>query len=408
MVGLRTVSAIALLFAAAALGACDACDSHEVGADAAERADEVAEELYTTYCAFCHGDDGEGYLADNAPALSNQTFLSAATDEFLRSAIVHGRPGTPMSAWGEERAGPLTNADVDLIIAYIRDWQEVPMRQLVDPPEGRAARGRGAYRVHCASCHGDEGEGGLGPALANPVLLASASDAYLADAIRSGRPGTPMLGFEDQLPERTVGDLVALMRSWERDVDAPDAEPFEPDWANAVIHPDGPEPEFTLREDRFVGVDAVNAALERGERLAILDARATADFLHSHIERATSAPFYDVEKFIETLDRSAWMITYCGCPHAVSGQLADALRNAGFARVAVLDEGFYEWERRGYPVVASAAAASAASGAPTNEGSADQAGTADGSGAVGETGPPRRSGVRSPVAEDQPSGDRIE
>lgn len=350
--------ALALGLLSLSVAACDACgEAPQVedvpptaDADAAAAPSEAAA-LYTTYCAFCHGDDGEGYLADNAPALANQTFLTAASDEFLRTAIVHGRPGTPMSAWGEERSGPLSDEDVDQLVGYIRAWQEEPTRELAPPPEGRAARGRGAYRVHCASCHGDEGEGGLGPALSNPVLLGSASDAYLADAIRSGRPGTPMLAFADQLPERTVGDLVALMRSWEREFDAPAEEPFEPDWAGAVIHSEGPEPEFTLREERFVGVDAVHAALERGERLAILDARATADFLHSHIEHATSAPFYDVEKFVESLDRSAWMITYCGCPHAVSGQLADALREAGFERVAVLDEGFYEWERRGYPVV---------------------------------------------------------
>ena len=34
--------------------------------------------LYEKYCDFCHGADGEGYLADNANALSNQSFLAAA------------------------------------------------------------------------------------------------------------------------------------------------------------------------------------------------------------------------------------------------------------------------------------------------------------------------------------------
>ena len=57
------------------------------------------EELYQQFCGFCHGAEGEGYLADNANALSNQDFLSVATDEFLTLSTVHGRSGTPMSPW---------------------------------------------------------------------------------------------------------------------------------------------------------------------------------------------------------------------------------------------------------------------------------------------------------------------
>ena len=61
---------------------------------------------YETFCGFCHGDDGEGYLADNANALSNAHFLASASDEFLRLSTIYGRPGTPMSPWGEVQGGP--------------------------------------------------------------------------------------------------------------------------------------------------------------------------------------------------------------------------------------------------------------------------------------------------------------
>ena len=74
---------------------------------------ETGEEFYALYCALCHGDAGEGYLADNANALSNQNFLRTATDPFLADAIVHGRPGTTMSAWGDVRGGPLRIQDLD-------------------------------------------------------------------------------------------------------------------------------------------------------------------------------------------------------------------------------------------------------------------------------------------------------
>ncbi len=320
-------------------------------------ADGAGAAVYTQYCAFCHGDSGEGYLADNAPALANANFLATASDDFLRAAVVEGRPGTPMSAWGRERGGPLDAEQVDQVVAYMRAWQTTPSIALPphDATGSSALRGRGPYRVHCAGCHGDEGQGVSAVSLNNPWLLETASDAFLSYAIREGRPGTPMPAFGAVLPERAQRDIVALIRSWQLPVSGEIAPPFEPDMTTALIHPDGADPTWPVREERFVGADDIHAALEAGEAMVILDARPTSDYLHSHVTGSTSLPFYDIDKYVEMLPRDRWIITYCGCPHAVSGQLADALRDRGFERVAVLDEGFYEWESRGYGVTVAGA-----------------------------------------------------
>jgi cytochrome c oxidase cbb3-type subunit 3 len=45
-----------------------------------------------------------------------------------------------------------------------------------------------------------------------------------------------------------------------------------------------------------------------------------------------------------------WILAYCGCPHAASGRVMDTLRAQGFPRTAVIDEGIFEWIRRGYPI----------------------------------------------------------
>lgn len=349
---------VAFAFGAAALAT--ACDcSGDVSAPSETTETSVAlplaahpgQALYEQYCGFCHGDDGQGYLADNAPALANQAYLTTVDDAYLRAAVVEGRPGTPMSAWGAERGGPLNETQVDAVVAYMRAWQTEPSVTLAPVDEGRAVRGRGPYRAYCASCHGDEGEGVTAVSLNNPWLLATASDEFLAHAIREGRPGTPMPAFGGEIPDRAIADITALIRSWETPVDGTVQAVFEPDIAGAVIHPSAPQPDFALREDRFVAADDVHAALEAGQSLIVLDARPTGDYLTSHITGATSLPFYDAEQYVDALPRDHWVITYCGCPHAVSGQLADALKAQGFTRVAVLDEGFYVWEERGYPVI---------------------------------------------------------
>jgi hypothetical protein len=92
------------LLAAVALG----CSSSRVGSSASAEEDTVhGGEVYARYCALCHGDRGQGYAADNANALRSPEFLSTVSDEFLRAAILKGRSGTPMSAWGQQYGPPL-------------------------------------------------------------------------------------------------------------------------------------------------------------------------------------------------------------------------------------------------------------------------------------------------------------
>src|SRR5690348_5727708 len=55
--------------------------------------------LYKQMCAVCHGANGEGYKADQAPAIMNPEFLASVSVDFLRHAIAIGRRGTTMSAW---------------------------------------------------------------------------------------------------------------------------------------------------------------------------------------------------------------------------------------------------------------------------------------------------------------------
>ena len=311
-------------------------------------------ELFEEYCAFCHGSEGEGYFADNAPALRSQTFLTTASDEFLSAAVVNGRPGTPMSGWGVERGGPLEAGEVDALVAFIRQWQtESTVALSAEPLDGAAGRGRGPYNAFCKRCHGEAGEGDGAIALNNPWLLHTAADEYLRYAILNGREDTEMRGYADRLSEAAANDIVALIRSWQHPVDQDPPPPYEPNFETARLNPDGDAPTFELREGRFVSIDAVSEALEAGESLVLLDARPNSDFSISHIEGALNIPFYDVNKYVGDLPRDAWIVAYCGCPHAVSARAVDALIAEGFTQVAVLDEGFYEWEEAGYSVTQS-------------------------------------------------------
>jgi cytochrome c oxidase cbb3-type subunit 3/ubiquinol-cytochrome c reductase cytochrome c subunit len=311
---------------------------------------------YQTYCALCHGDEGEGYAADHANQLANPDFLAAADDTFLTAAITDGRPGTPMSAWGEAWSGPLDGATVARLVAHLRDAQTVPA---IDPSTypvegGLASLGEPVFTALCASCHGESGQGKSALSLTNPQFLVAASDAYLRHAIEVGRRGTPMKGYAAELSTQSILDVIAWLRSKAspppaaRDVDT------KASLDDPLLNPGGPSPAWPANA-QTISVDALRAALDAGTELVILDARAPSDYLVDHISGAANAPFYEPDLAIAALDPADPVVAYCACPHAASDTLAAALREAGFGSVAVLDEGYLVWKERGYPVTAGPA-----------------------------------------------------
>lgn len=314
-----------------------------------------ARALYGQYCALCHGEDGQGYVADGANALANQNFLATASDALIRNGIVLGRPGTSMSPWGEAWGGPLSDADVDRIVALIRSWQRVD-DQDVDGVvvEGSATRAEPTWAVFCADCHGEAGGGGTFMTVNNPVFLADASDGFLRHAIAEGRSPTPMAGYAGQLTDQQIDDLVVLIRGWETPPNTEPPELPELDPSAIVLNPEGPEPAFEgVGDGRYLPADTVKAELDKGARMVLIDARPPADYVRKHITGAISVPFYAVDQAVEVLPEDAWIVTYCACPHAESGEAADALIEAGFETVRVLDEGVLVWEERGYPMSTS-------------------------------------------------------
>jgi mono/diheme cytochrome c family protein len=79
------------------------------------------ETLWEFNCASCHGENGEGV---SAPTLNSQEFLQAASDEQTSLLISVGVPGTAMSAFGQDFAGPLTSEQVEAVTAFIRQWED--------------------------------------------------------------------------------------------------------------------------------------------------------------------------------------------------------------------------------------------------------------------------------------------
>ena len=89
----------------------------------------------------------------------------------------------------------------------------------------QVAEGSELYAENCIACHGESGQGGVGPALNSRPLLAIASDQALFNLTVSGVPGTimPAWGqfFGGPFTDEQVLNLVAFIRAWEPNAPEP-------------------------------------------------------------------------------------------------------------------------------------------------------------------------------------------
>ncbi len=108
-----------------------------------------------------------------------------------------------------------------------------------DFAQERVHRGRTIYTEQCVSCHGADGEGGVGTTLNDKNLLKNTLDEIFFSVIRSGVPSSQMpawsVDFGGPLTDEDIKDVVAFIRAWEPT--APEIEPiaFEPDSARGAL-----------------------------------------------------------------------------------------------------------------------------------------------------------------------------
>lgn len=316
-----------------------------------------ASNIYTKYCSLCHGDNREGYAADNAPSLKSQSLLATSmNNNFMRYTIQFGRANTAMAGYLDSQGGPLELIDIEILLKWL--YEQAGVDEAIDPSRepvyGDISMGATIYEQKCASCHGDKGQGVTAPALGNPMLLATATDHFLRYAIAEGRDGTPMIAFKDSLSEDELDAVTAFLRTRASGWDVPEPSTVTPPSPDEyVLNPEGLNPEFSLREDKFVSAEQVDKAMKEGRKMIIMDARSEVAWRQMHIPGSFPVPYYEEpENFIDDIpDDGTEIVIYCACPHAASLRVMSTLKRYGFENVSIIDEGILVWAQMGYPVM---------------------------------------------------------
>jgi mono/diheme cytochrome c family protein len=176
--------------------------------------------LYNLHCAGCHAS-GDGRLAASRP-MDDPVYLAIVDPTAFRLVISNGVPGSAMPAFAQSRGGPLTEPQVEVIVANLLAKRE-PSQDLtgVKPPpygarSGDVRRGAVAYQTYCASCHGAEGKGTeKGGSVVDPSYLALVSDQGLRTAVIVGRGDLGMPDWRGYVAGRSMSDAeIADVVAW--------------------------------------------------------------------------------------------------------------------------------------------------------------------------------------------------
>ena len=74
--------------------------------------------VYGTYCASCHGHAGRG--GSRAGSIVDAAFLSLASDQYLRTIVIVGRPELGAPDWrGNVPGKPMSQQDVSDVVAWL-------------------------------------------------------------------------------------------------------------------------------------------------------------------------------------------------------------------------------------------------------------------------------------------------
>jgi cytochrome c oxidase subunit II len=171
-------------------------------------------------CAACHGQQGEGLAALNAPKIAGQSewYMRRQLENYKSGARgahaddVYGKQMAPMAAT------LVDDAAISNVIAHIQTMSDEPAPATI---EGDAANGQRLYTV-CAYCHGAEGQG---VQAMNAPRVAGMTDWYIARQIQNFKDGirgahsTDYYGFQMGLmarvlhDEQAINDLVAYINT---------------------------------------------------------------------------------------------------------------------------------------------------------------------------------------------------
>lgn len=184
-----------------------------LGVSGVSAADAPPGQVLYANCVACHGADGAGVAAMNAPALAGQ---DAA---YLRRQLAHFKAGIrgadPRDTFGAQMqgmAGLLPDDEaIDQVVSYI---SALPVPSSPQTVEHDQRNGEVQYNASCGACHGPRGKGN---SMMNAPRLAGLDAEYLRRQYQHFAAGIRGSHPEDRYGKQM--QMMATMLASDKDLD---------------------------------------------------------------------------------------------------------------------------------------------------------------------------------------------
>jgi cytochrome c oxidase subunit 2 len=157
-------------------------------------------------CASCHGQQGEGNQALNAPKLNGlQSWYIERQIKYYQQGVRGSHPDDQYGRQMAPMAGMLATDDaIRNVAAFI---SQLPVTTSTATVSGDPASGMSIYNANCAACHGREGQGSWAT---DAPSLAGMSDWYMVTQLRNFKAEIRGAHAEDDYGEQMVSFSTAM------------------------------------------------------------------------------------------------------------------------------------------------------------------------------------------------------
>lgn len=194
------------------------------------KADNVTKgrEIFVQNCASCHAADGKGLIG---PDLTDNIWLYGGKPEEVFKTITNGVPKTGMPTWGPV-LGP---EKIAIVSAYVYSLSHdlngnlrpelaeaakaaqnsakiINIADVIGKPEN-IAKGKEVFAQNCASCHGPEAKGLVGPNLTDNEWIHGGNPEDIKNTIEKGVAAKGMPTWGPILGAEKVADATAFVYS---------------------------------------------------------------------------------------------------------------------------------------------------------------------------------------------------
>ena len=189
---------------------------------------EKGKALFSQNCASCHGAEAKGLVGPN---LTDDVWINGGLPTDIQKTITNGVKVKGMPTWGpvlgnekvshvaafvyslsHDLKGNLLESAKQKVAVVAKQEKAIDIEKLIGNKDN-IAKGKALFATNCASCHGPEAKGLVGPNLTDNVWIHGGKATDIMKTVTNGVPAKAMPTWGPILGNEKIADLTTFIYS---------------------------------------------------------------------------------------------------------------------------------------------------------------------------------------------------